>query len=317
MSGFDRQVSDAAMEALSRMAGDPHGNWWCDLLSLWAPSGHDGELRLAIRNGYLNFYSCGQSVARVAFSQNGEPTLSVHAKYATGNPVGPQSYITLRADEGCDTNGRTCAWGGVAMVRTWIAASARHRGVEKRYVEKAVAESPTIIDLEMGLPASKGQATPLRMDIVALERREGAIRIVCWEAKMIGDGRLRSSTFEPEVLSGQVDAYERFLSEESNAGQVIEAYRRACRLLLGFHAMARTLGSVPGLDPLIGAAAEENSPLEIDHTPRLLVFDDGERRNEAAWQRHLAVLRQRVPVVIIPARPYGLPTHVPALVPAT
>ncbi|WP_180283872.1 hypothetical protein [Azospirillum oleiclasticum] len=53
MSGFDRQSSDAAMEALSRMAGDPHGNWWRDLLSLWAPGGHDGELRLAIRDGCL------------------------------------------------------------------------------------------------------------------------------------------------------------------------------------------------------------------------------------------------------------------------
>jgi len=293
--------------------GVPAGNWWRDLLFLWAPSGQDGELRLAIRNGYLNFYSCGQSVARVAFSQDGEPTLSVHAKYATGTPVGPQSYITLRADEGCDTNGRTCAWGGVAMLRAWIAASARHRGIEKRYVEKAVAETPTIIDLEMGLPAGEGQATPLRMDIVALERHAAAIRIVCWEAKMISDGRLRSRTFKPEVLNGQVAAYERFLSERANAGRVIDAYRRACRLLLDFHAMARTLGPIPDLDPLIGAAAQENSPLEIEHTPRLLVFDDGERRNEAAWQEHLAVLRQRVPVVIIPARPYGLPTLAPAL----
>ena len=51
--------------------------WLCDLLHHWHPSGdpigrdtdQEGKehLRLAIRNGYLNFYRAGQSVAKVGF----------------------------------------------------------------------------------------------------------------------------------------------------------------------------------------------------------------------------------------------------------
>ena len=36
-----------------------------DLLAEWAPSGTPGSLRLAVRNGYLNFYHLGQSVSKV------------------------------------------------------------------------------------------------------------------------------------------------------------------------------------------------------------------------------------------------------------
>lgn len=57
--------------------------WWRDLLSLWrpagVPSGDDG-LRLAVRNGYLNFYRLGQSVGRVEVKR-GELVCFVHAKY--------------------------------------------------------------------------------------------------------------------------------------------------------------------------------------------------------------------------------------------
>ena len=201
MAAFDRRLSDKALDALARMAEDGGGNWWRDLLSLWAPSGHEGELRLAIRDGSLNFYSCGQSLARITLARDGGPTLSVHAKYVTGRSEGPQEYVALRAGEGRDANGAVCAWGGPEMLRAWVANSARHRGVEKRHVEKAVADTPTVIDLEVGLPAGGAQDTALRMDMVALERRGDAIRVVFWEAKMIGDKRrLRSKTFEPEVL---------------------------------------------------------------------------------------------------------------------
>lgn len=232
----------------------------------------------------------------------------MHAKYVTGRPEGPQEYVALRAGEGRDANGAVCAWGGPAMLRTWIANSVRYRDDEKVHVEKAVAETPTVIDLEMGHPAGEGQKTSLRMGIVALERHDGTIRIAFWEAKMIGDPRLRSKIFEPEVLKTQVAAYERFLEPETNRRRVADAYRRACGLLGSIHGMARRVApSLPDLDPLILAAAEADSPLGIEPRPRLVVFDDGGRRSEDHWQKHLAVLRKHVHVAVLIARPYGLP----------
>jgi hypothetical protein len=59
----------------------PH--WFQDLLKLWRPSGHcsgvDG-LRVAIRDGYLNFYRLGQSIARVE-CVSGRLIADVHYKF--------------------------------------------------------------------------------------------------------------------------------------------------------------------------------------------------------------------------------------------
>ncbi len=152
MSEFDRQLSDAAKRVLADMSCDEGGNWWRDLLSLWAPSGHEGGLRLAIRNGYLNFYSCGQSIARIQFATDGKPKLYVHNKYVLGESDGSQNYIKLTSSQGCDDKGAHCAWGGPEMLRSWIKRSEKHRGPEKRYVDQAVADMSTVIDLEMGCP---------------------------------------------------------------------------------------------------------------------------------------------------------------------
>lgn len=298
MSEFDRQLSDAAKRALADMSCDEGGNWWRDLLSMWAPSGHEGGLRLAIRNGYMNFYSCGQSIARIEFDRKGAPKLYVHRKYVTGSPDGGQSYVKLLAGQGCDRGGEICAWGGAATLSSWIENSVKHRGPEKCAVEAAVAEMPTVIDLEMGLPASEGQKTPLRMDMVALERTAGGIQIVFWEAKMIGDGRLRSET-TPKVFK-QVEAYERFLGDARNRQRVIGAYRRTCKLLRDLNVVAQKIAHTPPIDDLIFEAARDESPLDVALTPRLLVFDDGAKRSEKAWQKHLSILEERIPVTVVP-----------------
>lgn len=76
-----------AFEEAAKSA-EPH--WFKDLLSLWRPSGHpsgDHGLRLAIRNGYLNFYRLGQSFARVAYV-SGKLIAEVHYKYVLGDLPG-------------------------------------------------------------------------------------------------------------------------------------------------------------------------------------------------------------------------------------
>lgn len=300
MSEFDRQLSFEARETLAEMACDDRPNWWRDLLSLWAPSGHEGTLRLAIRNGSMNFYSCGQSIALIEFGRKGTPKLTVHRKYVSGSPDGGQDHVKLRAGQGCDRQGKICAWGGASMLHSWIANSVKHRGPEKCNIEKVVAQMPTVIDLEMGLPASKGQKAPLRMDMVALERTGDGIQIVFWEAKMISDGRLRSRT-TPKVFE-QVEAYERFLADDRNRRCVVEAYRRTCKLLRNFNVVAQEIAHVPPVDNLIVEAAGDDGRLDAALTPRLLIFDDGAKRDENVWQGHLLRLSERMPVTVVPPR---------------
>jgi hypothetical protein len=306
MTTFKRQIGPEKLEALAALA-EREGNWWHDLLSMWAPSGHDGELRLAIRDGYLNLYSMGQSVAKVSFVGD-QPRLSVHHKYVGCDPIGSAEYLSLLPEEGRDAQGTNCIWGGKAMLRTWIANSVRHRGIEKRFVERSVADSSGVIDLEMGLPAEGDRKTPLRMDLVALEPMDGAVRVVFWEAKMIDDARLRSREFKPEVLENQVKGYSTFLASPSNERAVLDAYRQTCVILKAIHEMALVGSSTPALDPLITDVALGIKPMTLDPEPRIIVYDDGRRRDPAAWQKHLDFLRQTVTVHVVPALPYRLPT---------
>ena len=66
--------------------------------------------------------------------------------------------------------------------------------------------SPKIVDLEMGLPAVDGRKKPLRLHVVSLEQAADGIRLVFWEGKKMGDGRLRSKVHKPRVFE-QIDAY--------------------------------------------------------------------------------------------------------------
>src|ERR1700733_15377002 len=65
---FERRL--IGWDAFKNAATSDEPHWFKDLLSLWRPSGHSRGaegLRVAIRNGYLNFYRLGQSVARVEY----------------------------------------------------------------------------------------------------------------------------------------------------------------------------------------------------------------------------------------------------------
>ena len=64
---FDRGFG--GLEAARRLPQDNPGHWFLDLLRLWRPAGEpsgDYGLRLAVRDGYLNFYRQGQSIAKVS-----------------------------------------------------------------------------------------------------------------------------------------------------------------------------------------------------------------------------------------------------------
>lgn len=299
MALFNRELSSEALDELKRSTKEGN-DWWPDLLAHWAPSGSSGDLRLAIRNGYMNFYSNGQSIAKITFGPNGAPTLSIHHKYVIEPKPQGQKQLKLQSRQGLDTSGELTAWGGRAMLRRWIRNSKDHRGFEKPQIEALVASSPKVIDLEMGLPAFGDRKTALRMDIVALERREREIRIVFWEAKMIGDGRLRSKGPEPEVFK-QIDAYKGYLATEGHKERVVKAYRRNCQLLQ--HMAREVSNDRPDLDPIIIEAAGDGSNLVVDENPRLIIFDTVKKRDENAWQEHLKVLRDRVSVAITRASP--------------
>ena len=236
----------------------------------------------------MNFYSKGQSIAKISFGRGGA-SMKIHEKYVKKGSNGGQRYIEFIDDTECDPDGRSIEWPGSRALQSWIDNSRKYSGPEKCRIDAVVAASPKVIDLEMGLPALSGRKSALRMDMVALEGTPEDIRVVFWEAKMIGDKRLRSRYGKPEVFK-QIEKYRTYLSADSRRQKVITAYRECCKIICDLHEMAGRVRNVGTLDPLIRAAAKTDSNLSVDLTPKLVIFDDVKKRDEAAWQKHLQVL---------------------------
>ena len=166
-----------------------------ELFKHWVLPGEDGGahgLRLAIRNGYLNFYVKGQSVAELRFTSSA-PKIKIHRKYKEGFKKGDeratkigQAYVTVRGDELQSVT--------ASEVLNWIETAETYAGDEKRFVDDLVAVTPGVIDLEMALPADEsaeaGSRVAPRMDMVVAQGAE----IAFWEAKCATNGELRAKS---------------------------------------------------------------------------------------------------------------------------
>ena len=294
MGIFKRRISTTGLKALDAMANESGENWWKDLLSLWRPSGQpcgkDG-LRLAIRDGYLNFYFHGQSIAKVCFGHGGVPRIETHVKYvAEGQSV--QDHAKLVGNQiSLPHSDKTLPYNGVHTVREWIGKASKHILNEKRFVDGIVAANESVIDVEMALPAWGERTSALRMDFVTLAHKSGEIRITCWEAKLLSDARL-VSTAKPKVIQ-QIQSYKDYLKVQNHCEHVQTAYREACKLLVKFKGMAERCGH-PGvaLTDAITRAAKGASPLAIHPDLHLVILNDSANGERANWSTHEAKLKQ-------------------------
>jgi hypothetical protein len=290
MTIFDRKLDD---RLIARLRDCP---WFVDLLSLWRPAGQpSGEhgLRLAIRNGYLNFYRLGQSVARVTLARGGIPCADLHIKYVSEGESA-QHYARLNGGKVTCQGDEIARYDGVNTLKQWIGringepgGKKKYSGREKEFVDCVLAHNPDIVDLEMGLPAfltPEGEKVAPRMDIVALEPAGEGYRLVFWEAKLMRDSRLRSRS-EPEVV-GQLRRYtEWFDGAASRFEDVRQAYQRNCLILSALHeraAAATVKDQIGALGSGIIHVAHHGLQ-DIDIVPRLLIYDVD---RPATWDDH-------------------------------
>jgi hypothetical protein len=308
MRKFGRGLQGKALCALRKLAEANEENWWKDLLSLWRPSGVEAGnegLRIAVRKGYLNFYLRGQSVARIGFERDCTPYLTTHVKYAFPNETSREyarlSGVAIRHPK----EDRCLAYEGLATLRTLIVQADKKKGAEKSFVDDVVAHNDSVIDLEMGLPAFDQNKRAPRIDLVALERDQARLRIVFWEAKLINDPRLVAR--EVPKVSKQIDDYMLYLKNVERRTGVEDAYHRACNFFLELHDMAKVLNpEIAPLGEIIAEGAKHRGLLDVDPSPRLLIFDNGS--GSGAWTGHLERLRRDfgVPCLVLPKGSYVL-----------
>jgi hypothetical protein len=301
--------------------------WFKDMLSHWRPAGDalrrsmavdNGDictspvaeqsprhLRLAVRNGYINLYRDGQSVAKIDFAATRRLQARIHNKYVHGDNGSGQTYVALTSAGLPDwQTGQLRKYGGLSDLNEWIgAASERARGraskpalKEKQFVDLVVASNPDTIDIEMALPAylaNPEERRAPRMDLVALEPAGDRWRIVFWEAKLVDDPRLRcgDKNANPKVVD-QLEQYTAWLDHDGHCALVAAAYQNACRLLVAFHQLAKGVNTeIEDLGPgIVAVAAEGAPPLLVDRKPRLLI-DDSTSSHSFTKNGHLDKLR--------------------------
>lgn len=271
------------------------------LLERWVLPGDSGNdefpLRMAVRDGYLNLYVHGQSVAKLT-TPTGKPRIEVHCKYAEGVKDGGKNVVssgkTYRAFEG-DVRTTDAA----AIVNRWIQAAVTYAGDEKRFVEHLVAKNPNVIDLEMGLPGDDGLVSCMekrqgkrvapRMDLALVHLLDDGQPVIdFWEAKLANNGELRSTlpanggTKEPHVCAQLAD-YTAWIRLPHRTEEVRDAFQRAGRDLgcladlAGKQGEARELWRKlaerrPELNPVPGIVIGNYNP-RCSHDTRLPAAD--------------------------------------------
>lgn len=250
------------------------------LFENWVPPGdrprREGKLglRLAVRNGYVNFYVSGQSVAKLTTS-SGKLEIETHWKYQQGLHKG-----TARTQEGKlypRFRGAELDRLTAQDVDRWARAAETYASAEKTFVERLVIVNKNVVDLEIALP---GETAP-RMDVAVVTGRDGRLAIDFWEAKCVDNGELRASTrHNPEMLDGgpkvimQARAYSTWLSDDERRAQVQRAYQRTGQILTELtQSLVQFDGSrfwqLARLDPHIKRLATEVP--EITQRPGLVV----------------------------------------------
>ena len=316
MTHFGRRFGERGLQALENaLTQSEHGHWWSDLLTLWRPSGQptgDCGLRLAVRNGYMNFYRAGQSIARISLNSRRQPILSVHAKYVLpeADTVIGQEYITLTTTLLVRRGAYPAlSYQGIETLKGWVrSVNEKHRGREKRFVDEllGVPENDGVIDLEMGLPAWAENSTAQRMDLVAIDRVDGKLTVFFGEVKRVTDARLRcrvplKQDEMPEVLK-QMSDYRKYLAAPEHRTLIGEQYLNAARLMKRLRQMADAIGPARPLGQTIVDAANSDA-LAVAEMARLIVFNDGQG-NQRAWTEHRAKLeaeKERVPMMVMEA----------------
>ena len=300
---FDRCLT--GWNVFQQAATNPEPHWFKDLLSLWRPSGQGSGaagLRIAIRNGYLNFYRLGQSVARV-YCASGGLVADVHYKYVLGARPGYNGplYLRLTAKGVLSQGSLVAAYEGPSTLHQWIAAAGEYAGDEKRIVDELVALNGQVVDLEMALPAWALSKVAVRMDLVAIESG----RVVFWEVKTVNDSRIRcKASFEedksPEVLK-QLSNYRVFLEQPSHIAQVESAYRNTAKLLVKLRALADEISPALALAPSIIAASQADT-LAVELRAALVVVDlpADNKRAWTSWKAsHEDKLLGRIPMRVL------------------
>jgi hypothetical protein len=277
MTDFRRGIRKPGMiDALAELAGKE--SWWRDVL-------RDKSLVIGVRDDYLNVYWRGQSLFKVEM-KDGRIVASTHPKYLLNPELSGQVKL--------DSDGEFCLGDLDVLTRAYVPgntlgklkrAASLFAGDEKIGVQAIAAGNANVVDVEIAFPAAPGGRSVPRIDIATFERAEGGVKLVFWEAKLLGNPELR--TCGEKNVCDQIASYAGVLG--AHAASVLDSYRVVARNLMAFAEMSN--GERTVAEEIASVATNEaglilSEPADV----RLVVYGFDAAQRDKIWKPLLEAL---------------------------
>lgn len=251
---FFRMLPQAFLDHINEQS-----DWWDKAMELV----HAQELDVAMRNGYLNFYRHGQSIAKIVWnSRSKKPSAVMHKKYLGENS---DSYTSLDPQH---------FFLSEQMLDSVIKNAEGYGGAEKKGCHYIAANHTTcLVDMEIGLPGLTS-----RFDLVAALPSGNENHLTFFEAKHSKNTCLRARNEKPTVLA-QLAKYKHDLQTQKE--YILSGYRSAVNTAKTIKIRSGSLQALATLSP---------ETIRLDVQPRLVVFmpESQPRPLEERWQRVLS-----------------------------
>jgi hypothetical protein len=280
MGAFQRGLSVTFMELLRKEV--EKGGWWRDVVQ-------DPDLLLAVRNEYLNVYWRGQSVFKV-WMKEGALAASTHPKYLLNPTLSKQVLFDGKCFSELPEDAIVRNYEGPSTLEQIKKSAQLYAGEEKKGVHAIVRANPSVVDVEIAVPANGEQDEEKlpRIDIAAFREDGNAATLVFWEAKLFDNKELRVHNGNARVI-GQIEKYR--VAVSAQPANVIESYSRVASNLA---AIADMSGGARAISNLVRDVSKGVKTLSLNDPPAvgLLVFGfDQAQRDDKLWKAHFDKLK--------------------------
>ena len=249
MSKLNRGIRNEFVEALNNEY--KKDSWWQTLID-------DQSLFLGIRDEYVDLYLNGGRLLKLRFVRNafvGEThfkyllnltrtdSKSEYVKFKNGmfEPINlnvPYQYISA------DLSGIK-------------SAVLPYQGEEKQGVHKIMVHNKNVIDMEIQFPEENR-----RVDFAALQKVNGIIKLVFFEAKSYLNSQIRHPSARPEVLK-QIEEYERIIRDHRD--EIKQSYEQVIDNIRSLEGWSSRRSSI--------VAEAASSGFTVDPEVRLVIFN--------------------------------------------
>ena len=266
----------AFIDALNDLRKDPN--------SFWSKMVLDKELLIAIRKERIHVYFQGNRLCELTYDKNGNVVGETMYKFLL-NPALLQknfTFINGKCISPTPPNLLTTSYTDLQLIKN---AMSVYYGEEKNGVHEISISVPNVLDVEITFEKDpilpKTRKSTDRVDFLRLEKQDGQLKLVFYEAKLFTNKEIRKPKgVQPPVIN-QLDDYIKALTK--HGPDILDSYTLVCK-------NKQDLGLLKSKD--LANLISSKSSFSIDNIPRLVIFGfDEDQRTGKIHTEHLENLR--------------------------